>query len=957
MDLKAQAAQCYWSYKTSNQGASPSFALLFQGSTFVLRTMPLQKLTEESNAVLDFYMHMQEFDQNQDDMFQESIQKAMDWMRLSLSWTNTTSNASEIHRATNIDYNASDDDSLSLMRGRNEVSPDERNKQKNLKQNEKRTNTVTKYMSRDSSKTAYPNNPRRVSDQHDVAMHSDTSQTVHQSSEAKDRFASDQQSDDDIHENFDIDPYDDWKTVFKKMKKGGWTHKNGDLFHSYFYVKPGCSVKNGTMNVDYFTCEEQLQDYARKYYGWQEGLAENKKLLGQAKSQNEHDEDDGDGEAFGSEPNDEDEDLVDDSLDDHEEGVQGKQKQNVVSDMFEYEEESSKTKASIIVKNKTSKRVSNNKRKRDKMNNDVNSTALKMLKAHNKKKTSSKSSPPTPSFKEIWPRLSEMGWKCVYSKFGGEDFYRPGYTSKDANLVQGEHYFHERDELLKFIKTNDVGLDNLNDESESENDSESNVSSDASKKMRTSKVSKSKITKKTSSKSCPPTPSFKEIWPRLSEMGWKCVYSKFGGEDFYRPGYTSKDANLVQGEHYFHERDELLKFIKTNDVGLDNLNDESESENDSESHDDGDSVDISAPSPCLSESSDESSLLEPFVIEGCDDCWWNSESIPKFLVHWNVIRDKLGVTYVGGNYKTVDGETFVNPDEMLQHLNRVGISLKSMNALTDEEKYSIIRLITVSNLPKKIGSYSLNPKSSQVLLSSLLGGGSFGDDRAWAALVRYFGGQNPDGEYSLGIEHESFPHCLNLSEVREAIRKGCLNHVAGKDIEKDEAYAALILWASVLPLPIIEDDEIGGRDVIKKDSLPYLEGNDLCSEQHGSDDLNPLTQAESSSTDNAILSQEVDDDVDMASSSLQQKPPPSAQFARQKSAVPTPSKFDLLDNVCHGSPCGLSKSESDVFFNLMSVEEFNGTLNPPHEEVAHRKKILFNSSDKNDVYGTPRSHS
>jgi hypothetical protein len=103
------------------------------------------------------------------------------------------------------------------------------------------------------------------------------------------------------------------------------------------------------------------------------------------------------------------------------------------------------------------------------------------------------------------------------------------------------------------------------------------------------------------------------------------------------------------------------------------------------------------------------------------------------------------------------------------------------------------------------------------------------------------------------------------------------------------------------------------------------------------------------------MNQEVDEDVATASSSLQQKTPPSAQFARQKSALPTPSNFDLLDDVCHGSPCGLSKSESDVFLNLMSME-LNRTLNPPHEEVTHRTKVLFNSSNKKDVYGTPKSH-
>ena len=917
--------------------------------------MPTQNLTDESNAVKDFYMHMQDFDQNQDDDFQESLQKAMDWMRLSLSRVNKQSGGNG-ERASSIVCDASNTDSSNPLRGRNEVSPEERNKQKKLKQIENKTNTVTKYMSKDANKNVYPTNPRRVSDQHETTMDSDAASTGTnhiglQPVEAKNCLASVHDSQD----NFDINPYDDWNTVYKKMKKGGWTHRNGDLFHSYFYVKPGCSVKNGTMNVDYFTSEEQLQEYARKHYGWRDGVAENLKLLGQTKDQNENEYDEGDDDCFGSQPNTEDEDLVDDSLEDLEEGCYSRNKQNVVSNVFEYEDEPSQVKASIVVTKKRSNgfsKASNKKRKIEKMHNDEM--------ASNQRKTSSKSTartgPRTPPFKEVWPQLANMGWKCVYSKLGGEDYFRPGFNPKDSNLVQGEHYFHERDELLQYIKKNDVGLEDANDESGSDDESEIqsdeetnmvSLGSKASKKMRTSKaVNQKKTSSKSTARTGPRTPPFKEVWPQLANMGWKCVYSKLGGEDYFRPGFNPKDSNLVQGEHYFHERDELLQYIKKNDVGLENASDESGSDDESEAQSERGNEVAPVSSPTLSESSADNSYLEPFTIEGCDNCWWNTESIPKFLLVWNVIREKLGVSYTGGNYKTSDGETFTSPEEMLQHLNRFGVSAKAMKGLTEEERTSVTRMISMSNLPKKIGSHSLNPDTSQVLLSNLFGGGSFDDDRAWAALVSYFGGQNPDGEYSLGLEHDSFPHCMNLSEVREAIRKGLLNHIGGKDEDKDEAYAALILWASVLPIPLIQDDQNEDRDDIEDEG-----GNECNSEWRHNDDMTPLTQAEASSIGNVILNQEDDEEVTMSSSSSQPiPPPPSAKFARietvEKTGLSTPRDSKLTENAYDDSPSALSQSEREEFVTLMTMEELNNALNPPHEEVIYQTKVLFKSTDK-----------
>jgi hypothetical protein len=187
---------------------------------------------------------------------------------------------------------------------------------------------------------------------------------------------------------------------------------------------------------------------------------------------------------------------------------------------------------------------------------------------------------------------------------------------------------------------------------------------------------------------------------------------------------------------------------------------------------------------------------------------------------------------------------------------------------------------------------------------------------------------------------------MNLSEVREAIRKGLLNHIGGKDEDKDEAYAALILWASVLHIPLIQDDQNEDRDDIEDEG-----GNECNSEWRHNDDMTPLTQAEASSIGNVILNQKDDEEVTMSSSSSQPiPPPPSAKFARietvEKTGLSTPRDSKLTENAYDDSPSALSQSEREEFVTLMTMEELNNALNPPHEEVIYQTKVLFKSTDK-----------
>jgi len=66
-----------------------------------------------------------------------------------------------------------------------------------------------------------------------------------------------------------IEPHDAWNIVFYKMKIMGWRYQKGAGLLSWLWVKPDRKVKEGKIDVDFFSGgEEDLQEYAKKEYGW-----------------------------------------------------------------------------------------------------------------------------------------------------------------------------------------------------------------------------------------------------------------------------------------------------------------------------------------------------------------------------------------------------------------------------------------------------------------------------------------------------------------------------------------------------------------------------------------------------------------------------------------------------------------------------------------------------------------
>ena len=69
-----------------------------------------------------------------------------------------------------------------------------------------------------------------------------------------------------------------WKEVWDAMKRSGWGWRGGSgLMTDYYYIKPECKIKGGTVGQDYFISVKDVQTYARNIYKW--GVVSHEKLM------------------------------------------------------------------------------------------------------------------------------------------------------------------------------------------------------------------------------------------------------------------------------------------------------------------------------------------------------------------------------------------------------------------------------------------------------------------------------------------------------------------------------------------------------------------------------------------------------------------------------------------------------------------------------------------------------
>jgi len=66
-----------------------------------------------------------------------------------------------------------------------------------------------------------------------------------------------------------------WTVLWNRLKYEGWTYANGTGLHSFYYVRPGKSVKTGTFGLDYFADEGEVIKYAKTIDGYVDRSSDN----------------------------------------------------------------------------------------------------------------------------------------------------------------------------------------------------------------------------------------------------------------------------------------------------------------------------------------------------------------------------------------------------------------------------------------------------------------------------------------------------------------------------------------------------------------------------------------------------------------------------------------------------------------------------------------------------------
>ena len=126
-----------------------------------------------------------------------------------------------------------------------------------------------------------------------------------------------------------------------------------------------------------------------------------------------------------------------------------------------------------------------------------------------------------------------------------------------------------------------------------------------------------------------------------------------------------------------------------------------------------------APSEPVEE--DNSCISQFFLVEGSDN-WWNSHALPDFMKDvWHSLQ-KCGVKYSSGRYITYDGQWFESELDMRIHLCKNSHKLGNVDALTDKERKTVIRHVSLAHLPKKLENAISIAKALFISCPILMGG-------------------------------------------------------------------------------------------------------------------------------------------------------------------------------------------------------------------------------------------
>jgi hypothetical protein len=582
-----------------------------------------------------------------------------------------------------------------------------------------------------------------------------------------DQLVDDNSEHDDEDDTFEYVEEDDtnshdntsWSQCWKQMQTAGWTMVP-DRKKERMYLRPGIKSISGVYGKDFFNLSD-VQEYARGNFGWKGG-------------------DKADTDAHLSSEN-----SVEKSL----KGRSSKGRRTM-----------KKNKKKKVKSGDAESKANSNPKKRTKI----------QAKGTNSKRQKKGKGSMVYENEVTWRRLkNEYGWTCKpagkYCNLHDWYYIRPGVTPSSKSAKIGEHYFlTERDavnyasEHMKIL-SNSVS-DNQSSVPPSATNTQSNrdetYSGDGSdeEKGKGSMVYENEVT-----------------WRRLkNEYGWTCKpagkYCNLHDWYYIRPGVTPSSKSAKIGEHYFLTERDAVNYASEHMKILSN--------SESNFSDNQSSVPPSAPNTqsnrdeTYSGDGSDEETFEPFTLKDFDDSWWHYEKIPKFYHVWPTIRDKLNVKHNGDSYLLPDGTRCNSVEEMQLYFCQNGLPPTPPGvSLNDNELKLLTRFASLAHMPKRVGNFRLSQNNCIAILSGLPGGSSFDDDNAWKVLKEIFGARFENNSYFVDCIPNGEKNYTSIKHIRQSIRSHGITLPSWAEPESVKHQVALLLWSSVLPIPVQENNE------------------------------------------------------------------------------------------------------------------------------------------------------
>jgi len=336
-----------------------------------------------------------------------------------------------------------------------------------------------------------------------------------------------------------IHPDDAWSDVWKTMRKAGWAWKVGTgLMTDYYYIKPGCNVRDGEEGKEYFVSVEDVKSFAERNYGWNRRVtAEDLDSRGRGRNQ---------------------------SL-------------STSSDESHFSE--AKSAAAAEIKSKKTVKKSRTSPQQEQ-----------------KKHASSTPIRPDPyNWKTLWPALQKDGWRVVkagkYNRLHDWYYVRPDCDPGDGSSELHIDYFLSEEDVCGFARQINY-FDDGYEESEPAYEeyvepAQIHQAKQPPKRVKTSSkhpstpegcetqpqdpakplLSSAESCSSQSSSSSNDYYDWNNLWPVLQTGGWRVVKASNPLHDWYyiRPNRDPRDSRTKLGRHYFTCPDDVIDFVKTLD--------------------------------------------------------------------------------------------------------------------------------------------------------------------------------------------------------------------------------------------------------------------------------------------------------------------------------------------------------------------------------------------------------